>query len=374
MIKRMVIMLFAVGIVLGGLYGFQVFKAGMIKQVMASIANPAQTVSTTVAEETAWQDKIEAVGTLKAAKGADLALQVSGIVDKIEFQSGDTVKEGQPLLTLSAADDLAKLDSLRATADNLAITLRRDEEQLKIKAVSQATVDSDAASLKNAQALVAQQVALVDQKTLRAPFSGRLGIRAVDLGQFLTAGTSIVTLQALDQLFVDMYLPQKNISKLKVGQSIDMTIDAYPGKVFKGVLSAINSKVDTATRNVQVRATVANMDGALLPGMFGKVEIAAGSSQQFVTLPQTAVVYNPYGSLVFVIDKAASGDGKEKKVRQSFIKTGATRGDFVAVTEGVKVGDEVVTAGQIKLGNDSRVVIDNTKVPPAENAPAVVDH
>ena len=373
MIKRMVIMLIAVGIVLGGLYGFQVFKAGIIKQVMASIANPPQTVSTTVASESDWQDKIEAVGTMKAVNGADLALQVSGIVDKIEFQSGDTVKEGQPLLKLSAADDLAKLDSLRATADNLNITLRRDEEQLKIKAVSQATVDSDAANLKNAQALVAQQMALVDQKTLRAPFSGRLGIRAVDLGQFLTAGTSIVTLQALDQLYVDMSLPQKNISKLKVGQQIDMTVDAYPGKVFKGVLSAINSKVDSATRNVQVRATVENKDGSLLPGMFGKVEISAGSSQEFVTLPQTAVVYNPYGSLVYVIDKAQSGDGKEKKVRQSFVKTGSTRGDFVAVTDGIQAGDEVVTAGQIKLGNGSRVLIDNAKVPPAENAPAIQD-
>ncbi len=374
MIKRMVIMLIAVGIVLGGLYGFQVFKAGIIKQVMASIANPAQTVSTTVASQSDWQDKIEAVGTMKAVNGADLALQVSGIVDKIEFQSGDTVKEGQQLLKLSAADDFAKLDSLRATADNLAITLHRDEEQLKIKAVSQATVDSDAANLKNAQALVAQQMALVDQKTLRAPFSGRLGIRAVDLGQFLTAGTSIVTLQALDQLYVDMSLPQKNISKLKVGQSIDMTVDAYPGKVFTGVLSAINSKVDSATRNVQVRATVENRDGSLLPGMFGKVEILAGSSQEFVTLPQTAVVYNPYGSLVYVIDKAQSGDGKEKKVRQSFIKTGSTRGDFVAVTDGIKAGDEVVTAGQIKLSNGSRVLIDNTKVPPAENAPVLEDH
>ncbi len=374
MIKRMVIMLIAVGIVLGGLYGFQVFKAGIIKQVMASIANPAQTVSTTVAQQSEWQDKIEAVGTMKAVNGADLALQVSGIVDKIEFQSGDTVKEGQQLLKLSADDDLAKLDSLRATADNLSITLHRDEEQLKIKAVSQATVDSDAANLKNAQALVAQQMALVDQKTLRAPFSGRLGIRAVDLGQFLTAGTSIVTLQALDQLYVDMSLPQKNISKLKVGQSIDMTVDAYPGKVFKGVLSAINSKVDSSTRNVQVRATVENLDGSLLPGMFGKVEISAGSTQQFVTLPQTAVVYNPYGSLVYIIDNTQSGDSKEKKVRQSFVKTGSTRGDFVAVTDGIKPGDEVVTAGQIKLSNGSRVLIDNTKVPPAENAPVIADH
>lgn len=373
MIKRMVIMLIAVGAVLGGLYAFQVFKAGIIKQVIAGIANPAQTVSTAVAQVSDWQDKIEAVGTLKAANGADLALQVSGIVDKIQFQSGDEVKEGQALLQLSAADDVAKLDSLRATADNLAITLKRDEEQLKIKAVSQATVDSDAASLKNAEALVAQQMALVEQKTLRAPFSGRLGIRSVDLGQFLNAGTTIVTLQALDQLYVDMYLPQRNISTLQVGQKIDMSIDAYPGKVFTGTVSAINSKVDSSTRNVLVRASVENRDGSLLPGMFAKVEIEIGTSRKLITLPQTAVVYNPYGSMVFVVDASQPGNSKEKIVRQSFIKTGATRGDYVAITDGVKEGDEVVTAGQIKLSNGSKVLVDNSHVPTAEAAPVIED-
>ncbi|HWU62612.1 MAG TPA: efflux RND transporter periplasmic adaptor subunit [Ensifer sp.] len=373
MIKRMVIMLLIVGVVLGGLYGFQVFKAGIIKQVMAGIANPAQTVSTVVAESRDWQDKIEAVGTLKAINGADLALQVSGIVQDMTFQSGEKVNKGQVLLKLAADDDIAKLASLQATADNLAITLKRDQEQLKIKAVSEATVDSDVASLKNAQALVDQQKALVEQKTLRAPFSGRLGIRSVDFGQFLTAGTTIVTLQDLDSLYVDMYLPQKNISQLQVGQQISMDVDAYPGKSFAGTISAINSKVDSSTRNVQVRATMENRDGLLLPGMFGKVEIAVGTSRSLVTLPQTAVVYNPYGSLVFIIDKSQNADGKEHPVRQSFIKTGAVRGDNVSIVDGVKPGEEVVTAGQIKLRNGSRVVIDNSHVPTAEDNPVIKD-
>lgn len=372
MIKRMAIMLLATGTVLGGLYGFQVFKAGMIQQVMAKISNPPQTVSTAVADVTDWQTKIEAVGTLKAANGADLALQASGIVDEISFKSGDTVAAGQTLLKLTAHEDVAKLASLQATADNYRITLNRDQEQLKIKAVSQATVDSDVANLKNAQALVDQQQAVIDQKILRAPFAGRLGIRSADLGQYLTAGTTIVTLQSLDLLYVDMYLPQQTISELKTGQAITMTVDAYPGRTFAGQVSAISPKVDSSSRNVQVRATIDNTNGELLPGMFGRVEIAVGSSQKLVTLPQTAIVYNPYGSIAFIVDKGGEGQ-TQRAVRQTFVKTGNVRGDNVAVVDGIKPGDEVVIAGQIKLRNGSSVTVDNSHVPVAEDAPKITD-
>jgi len=372
MIKRMTIMLLATGTVLGGLYGFQVFKAGMIQQVMASIANPPQTVSTTVAALSDWQDEIEAVGTVKAANGADLALQASGIVEEISFKSGDTVNAGQTLLKLIAHEDVAKLASLQATAENYRITFNRDREQLKINAVSQATVDADEANLKNAQALVEQQQAVIDQKTLRAPFAGRLGIRSVDLGQYLNAGTTIVTLQSLDLLYVDMYLPQQAISQLRTGQSIAMTVDAYPGKTFAGQVSAINPKVDSSSRNVQVRATMTNTDGLLLPGMFGRVEIATGSIQALVTLPQTAIVYNPYGSVAFIVDKAPDGQ-KERTVRQTFVKTGIVRGDNVSITDGIQPGDEVVIAGQIKLRNGTPVVVDNSHIPQSQDAPVVTD-
>ncbi len=371
MIKRMTIMLLATGTVLGGLYGFQVFKAGVIQKVMASVANPPQTVSTTVADFTNWQDKIEAVGTVKAANGADLALQASGIVEEISFESGDMVAAGQVLLRLIAHEDTAKLASLQATADNYRITFNRDREQLKINAVSQATVDADEANLKNAQALVEQQQAIIDQKTLRAPFAGRLGIRSADLGQYLTAGTTIVTLQSQDLLYVDMYLPQQTISQLKSGQAIAMTVDAYPTKIFTGHISAISPKVDSSSRNVQVRATMDTTDGLLLPGMFGRVEIAVGSSQKLVTLPQTAIVYNPYGSVAFIVDKSA--EGRQREVRQTFVKTGSVRGDNVAITDGIKPGDEVVVAGQIKLRDGTPVVVDNTHVPTSEDTPVVTD-
>jgi membrane fusion protein (multidrug efflux system) len=370
MIKRMVIMLIGVGLIFGGLYGFQTFKAGMIKKVMAGMANPVQTVSTAVAATDAWQQKIEAVGSLKAVNGADLALQVSGIVKDISFKSGDSVSAGQTLLQLVADDDIAKLASLAATADNYAITLERDEQQFKIKAVSQATLDTDNANLKNAKALVAQQQALVDQKTLKAPFAGRLGIRSVDIGQFLSSGTTIVTLQALDPIFVDVYLPQQALSQIKVGQPITTVVDTFPDKSFNGVVAAINPKVETGSRNVLVRASMSNPDGQLLPGMFAKVAVSVGPPQQLVTLPDTAIVSNSYGDSVFIVDKGSDG---ALLARQNFVKTGLARGDQIAVTDGIKQGQTVVIAGQIKLRNGSPVKVDNTHVPTADAAPSIVD-
>ncbi|WP_377297055.1 efflux RND transporter periplasmic adaptor subunit [Rhizobium sp. SGZ-381] len=373
MIKRMVIMLLATGAVFGGLYWFQNFKSGIIKQVMASMSNPPQTVSTAIAARTDWQYELDAVGTLKAANGADLALEVSGIVKNISFKSGDTVTAGQTLLQLAAEEDVAKLASLQATLDNYVITLQRDKAQQLIKAVSQATVDSDTANVRNAQALVDQQKAVVAQKTLTAPFGGRLGIRSVDLGQYLTAGTTVVTLQSLDPLYVDVYLPQQALSQLKVGQEVNTSVDVYPGRVFKGEISAINPKVDTTTRNVLVRATIQNSDGALLPGMFSRVVIAVGSVQQLVTLPQTSIVYNPYGDSVFIVGDKSKSDQPQDVVRQVFVKTGSVRGDNVAVVDGVQPGDSVVIAGQIKLRNGTPVKVDNSHVPPAQDAPAITD-
>jgi membrane fusion protein (multidrug efflux system) len=365
----MAIMLVAVGIVGGGLYGFQTFKAGMIKKFLASSANPPQTISAVVAATGSWQPKIEAVGSLRAGSGADLALQASGIVQTINFKSGDAVQEGQTLLQLNADDDIAKLVSLEATADNFAVTLKRDQEQFKIHAVSQATLDTDAANLKNDRALVDQQKATVAQKTLKAPMDGRLGIRQIDIGQYLSAGTAIVTLQKLDPMIADFYLPQQGLSQIKVGQPVAVAIDAYPGKTFPGEIEAINAKVDSSSRNVEVWAAMKNPDGQLLPGMFARVTVSVGEPEPLVTLPQTAIVSNSYGDSVFLVDKRDGG----LVARQSFVKTGLVRGDQVAVTQGVRQGDTVVIAGQIKLRNGSLVVIDNDHVPIAQASPSIVD-
>ena len=367
MIKRMIFMLIAVGLVLGGFFAFQSFKAKMIGQVMARMANPPQTVSTITAEEQQWQPSVQAVGSLRAVNGADLSLEVAGIVDSIDFKSGDDVAAGQVLLRLRANDDEAKLQSLQAMADLAQINYDRDVKQWKAQAIAQAIVDTDQYNLKNARAQAEQQKAMVDKKVLRAPFAGHLGIRLVDLGQYLNAGTTVVTLQALDPIYADFYLPQQSLDRIKVGQTISAKIDTWPDRQFAGKIVAINPQVDPSSRNVQVRATLTNPDHALLPGMYATIDIDAGKPEQFVTLPQTAISYNPYGSTVYLVEQ----NGAAHTAKQVFVTTGSTRGDQVAVLSGVKPGDVVVTAGQMKLRNGSPVAIDNKVQPLAEATPVV---
>jgi membrane fusion protein, multidrug efflux system len=375
MTKRMIIMLVAVGVVFTAIFGFQVFKAAMIKKFMAAMGSPPQTISAAKVSSSEWQPQIEAVGSLRAVKGADLSLEVSGVVDSISFNSGDDVTEGAVLLKLRSDDDVAKLQSLQATAELNQITYDRDLKQFKIQAVSQANLDTDVANLKNAKAQAAQQQAILDKKTLRAPFTGHLGIRAVDLGQFLSAGTAIVTLQALDPIFLDFFVPQQAVAQVRLGQKVAVKIDAYTDQTFAGEITAINPRVDSSSRNVQIRATLKNADRKLIPGMYATVDIATGAPQNYVTLPQTAITYNPYGDTVYIVDsKGADAAGKPTMTaRQTFVTTGATRGDQVAILKGVSDGDMVVTAGQIKLHNGSTVLIDNSITPTADAAPVPID-
>jgi membrane fusion protein (multidrug efflux system) len=375
MIKRMLIMLVLFGVVLGGLFGFKVFVNGKIKEAMAGMANTPQTVSAAKAESSDWQPTIDAVGSLRAVRGADLSLEVSGVVEEILFQSGDEVQAGQILLRLRAEDEIAKLQSLEATAQLAQITYDRDVQLFKARAISQAVVDNDEANLRNFKAQVAQQKAIVDKKTLRAPFAGRLGLRQVDLGQFLSAGTVIATLQSLDPIFVDFLLPQQAVAQLTVGAKVEAKVDAFPDRMFTGKITAINPKIETASRNIQVRATLPNADQKLLPGMFATVQLETGAAQRLITLPQTAVSYNPYGSLVYLVDdKGKDPDGKPQlTARQVFVTTGATRGDQVAILKGVAEGDMVVTSGQIKLRNGVPVVVDNRVVPKNDPDPKILD-
>jgi len=372
MAKRMVIMLVAVAVVLGGFFGFQAFKAAMIKKVISAMSAPTQTVSAAKAEYTEWRPQIEAVGSLRAVKGADLSLEAPGVVDSIMFKSGDDVKQGALLLKLRSDDDAARLASLQATAELSQITYNRDLKQFKIQAVSQATLDSDAANLKNAKAQVSEQQAVLDKKSLRAPFAGHLGIRAVDVGQYLAPGTPIVTLQALDPIFLDFFVPQQAVDRMRIGQEVTAKIDAFADQTFSGEISAINPKIDASTRNIQIRATFKNPDHKLLPGMYATIGVATGTPHNYITLPQSAITYNPYGDIVYVVDKKAGASGKPQLfARQTFVTTGAQRGDQVAVLKGVNEGDMIVIAGQIKLHNGSPVSIDNSITPTADAAPVV---
>lgn len=373
MIKRMAVMLVLTGLVFGGIFGFQAFKSKMIRKYM-SAGQPPQTVSTTKAAFDQWQTQERAMGTLRAVRGADLAPEVAGIVQTIHFQSGEQVQAGMPLVQLNAEADAARLKSLEAAAALAQSTYLRDADQFKVKAISQATLDADAAALKSAKAQVEEQQALVAKKLIRAPFDGRAGIRAVDLGQYLSPGTKIVTLQSIDPVFVDFLVPQVALARYTVGQKVVVTTDSFPGQGFEGRVSALDTKVDPATRNVKVRATMRNPKRQLLPGMFVTVETASGGPVRLLTLPQTAISFNPYGNTVFVLEERKGADGKMGLVaQQKFITTGATRGDQVAVVSGLSEGETVVTSGQIKLRAGAVVVVNNDIKPSNEAAPRPKD-
>ncbi len=368
-------MLIVVGMVLAGIFGFISFKERMTKEFMLSQGEPQHTVSTTTAEFMDWLPKLKAVGSLQAVQGAEISAEVPGIVANIHFKQGDNVQYGTPLLQLRAGDDIAKLQSLKATAQLARITYLRDQAQFRAKAISKQTLDVDKANLDVALANVNQQQALVDKNLIRAPFTGRLGVRLVDVGQYLEAGASIGTLQALDPIFVDFFLPQQALATLKSGQKVTLETDAYPTQKFTGAITVINPKIDINTRNVLVRATLNNPAHKLLPGMYVTVAVATGQAQRYITLPRTAITFNSFGATVYRIEKSGQDEkGKPKLIaKQSFVTTGDTRGDQVAVLKGINEGDIVVTSGQIKLHNDAPVAIDNSVQPTNDSAPQPTD-
>jgi membrane fusion protein (multidrug efflux system) len=369
MTKRMIIMLISVGVVLGIVFTWEAVISPMfLKKFIASMANPPQTVSTAKAVTQDWQKEIVAVGSLRAQRGADLSTQVGGIVSAVHFESGAEVEAGTLLVELAAADDIAKLNALKAAASLANITYERDQRQLQAQAVSRQVVDTDEGNLKSAQAQVLQQQAIIDYKFIKAPFAGRLGIRQIDVGQYISPGLPIVSLQSLDSVFVDFTLPQQTIAQIKVGQKVTALVDSFPGTEFIGTIAALNSKIDLTTRNIQVRATIPNPDHKLLPGMFSTVRIAIGDVQKLVTLPQTAITYNPYGSTVFIVDDKKDDSGKSQlSARQVFVTAGDTRGDQVSVLKGISDGETVVTAGQLKLRNGSPLNVNN-EVQPTNDA------
>lgn len=372
MMKPLLIVVLVTVVVIGGILGFKAFIGMKIGQFAKAAALAPQTVSTVIATNSAWQPHIEAVGSLRAVRGADLSAEAQGIVDEIDFDSGNDVPAGKVLLRLRLYDDPAKLAQLRAAAELAEQTMKRDEAQFEAQAISQQQIDTDVSTLKAARAQVTAQERVIDEKIIKAPFAGRLGIRQVDLGQYLNAGTTVVTLQALDPILIDFYIPQQALEHVRIGQRMAARVDTYPGEEFSGTVESINSKVDVSSRNVQVRASFRNADKRLLPGMFATVSIDAGAAHQEITLPQTCITYNPYGDTVYVIQHGAGRDSTGRPVdavQQRFVKLGATRGDQVAVLSGVSEAEIVVSAGQMKLRNGSPVVIDNMVEPANEPHP-----
>jgi membrane fusion protein, multidrug efflux system len=370
--KRMLIMLIAVGLLVGGLVGFNVFKGIMMQKYMGKGGLPPATVTAMKADYQLWQPQLTAVGTLRAVRGVDVTTEVAGLVRTINFKAGDEVREGQVLAQLNADSDIALLHSLQAAADLASTIYERDKAQLAAEVISKAQVDTDAGDLKSKQAQVAQQQATVDKKTLRAPFAGRLGISIVNPGQYLNPADKLVTLQTLDPIYVDFFLPQQQLPQVAIGQAVTLTADAYPGVEFPAKINAINSKVDINTRNVQVEATAPNSKLLLVPGMFANVRVNTGEQNRYLTLPQTSITFNPYGSTVFVAKASDKAEDKDDKgnakliAQQVFVTTGPTRGDQIAILKGIEPGTQIVTSGQVKLKNGTPLIIDN-KVQPTNN-------
>ncbi|MDQ6950220.1 MAG: efflux RND transporter periplasmic adaptor subunit [Mariprofundales bacterium] len=366
MTKRMIIMLLLVGMVFAAIIGYQMFSARMMKKYLASQGRPAATVTTMKAQRQSWQPQLHAIGTLRAIEGVEVSAEIAGVVKQIHFRSGDWVKQGDLLLEIDSIGDVARLQSLRANRKLAEINLGRDQSQFAIHAVSKSQLDAARAALTSSRALEAQQQDVVDKKHIRAPFAGRLGISEVNLGQFLKPAQNIVSLQNIRTLFVDFNLPQKYIGQLHAGQSFLITSNAH-AQGNRGQISAIDTVVNRNTRNLLVEGMIDNANGGLLPGMFVNVALDVGSAQQQLTLPQTAVSYNAYGSTVFVVQQKK---GREKPTAQQvFVKTGDRRGDQITVLSGIHQGDIVVTSGQMKLKNGTPLIINNKTLPANDAAP-----
>lgn len=375
MTQRMLTMLIAVAILFTFIFGLKMIKGYWNWKTMMASQEVGITVSTLNAKYQKWQPHIRAAASLRAVRGVDVTTELAGLVRKIYFTPGTQAKAGQLLVDLNFDSDLALLHSLQANANLAKITYNRDVAQYAIKAVSKQTVDTEEGNLKSLQAQVEQQAAIVAKKRIRAPFSGNLGVSAVNPGQNLNPGDKVVTLQALDPIWVDFYVPQQQLVQLANHQPVTVTLNTYPNKIFSGKITTIDPKVDPATRNVQVEATISNPKFLLLPGMFATAEVSSGKLKRYITLPQTAISFNSYGDTVYIV----KNKGKDKKghpiliATQVLVTVGETRGDQVAIVKGIKEGETVVTAGQLKLKNGDRVLINNSILPSNNPAPKIVD-
>jgi membrane fusion protein (multidrug efflux system) len=377
--KYLVFFVVLLGLFLAVVFGFGFVKftqiQGFIKLAKSGAFEPPPTaVTTDVAKESEWQPTLQSVGSITAVNGVTISTDLAGIVRQIAFESGNKVRSGDLLVRLDTVQEEAQLHQAEAQRDFASVTLKRDKDLVEKHAIAQSDYDNAEAVFRQAQATVDQFNALIARKTLRAPFDGVTGIRQVNLGQYLKEGDMVVTLQAFDPIYVNFSLPQQDLSKLAVGQPVALRVDAYEDQSFQGKITAINSLVDQATRNIQVQATFANSDSRLRPGMFAKVSVIMNEKQNVVAIPATAIHYAPYGDSIFIVSEMKDPQGKEYKgVKEQFIKTGQSRGDMIAITSGLKPGDEVVTSGVFRLKTGAHVSVNNQIKPGTDLAPNPAD-
>jgi membrane fusion protein, multidrug efflux system len=398
MVKRFLIAAIIVGLFLGGAGYFNlVFKPKMIGEFMAKMVPPPATVTAEPAKTENWIDRVRAIGTLVAIEGVDVAPQVGGMVTDYFFDSGHDVEKGEKLVKLDTSVEEADLADNKATLQQANLDFDRQTNLVKKGATSQAVLDQTIAKRDSALAAVQRVEAIIAQKTITAPFAGRLGLRHMEKGQYMSPGQAMVWLQALDPIWVDFPVPEGTVGKFMIGSAIELAADAYPGQLFKGEVEAFDAKLGQDTRTLMVRATVPNPDRKLLPGMFANVAVLAGSANEFVTVPRTAVTYSLYGDSVWVVKEGAPAPAASSAptasaepvasavtadvtpvgsipaepkltVERRFVRVGPTEGDRLAILEGVKAGEEVVTSGQLKLQPGATIKVDNSSAlkPPAE--------
>lgn len=373
--RPMVIMLVSVTVLFVLVFGYQIIKHLFIQYAMQKNTAPVVTVSAMRVHYSWWQPKILTYGSMRSVNGVYVTTELAGLVRAVYLKPGSDVKEGDSLVQLNADSDKALLHSLEAQEKLAEIIYHRDKAQFAAKAISKAALDTDEQNLKNLMAQVAQQEANVAKKTLKAPFSGRLGVSTVNVGQYLNPGDQVVTLQALDPLYADFFIPQQRLAELHIGAIVNVKTDTYPDKVFTGKVTTINPIVDVNTRNVQIEATIANPQSEIYPGMFVSAEVYTNPMKKYLTLPQTAISFNPYGEIAYIVQqKGKDKNGKPQlSVLQTFVTTGEKRGDQIAILDGLKEGEMVVTSGQLKLKNGSIVVINNSVVPNNNPAPVAID-
>ncbi|PSS46299.1 efflux RND transporter periplasmic adaptor subunit [Pseudomonas sp. BBP2017] len=378
--RRMLIMLGVVMLLLLILGGYKAFSIYQQVQIF-SAPKPPISVAAAESSERAWQNRLPAVGSLTALQGVDLRLETDGTVKTLQFESGQKVSKGQPLLQLDSDVETALLGTALADLGLAQVDFNRGSQLVGSQAISRGEFDRLSAQYKRSKAVVDQLKAALAKKSISAPFSGTIGIRQVDVGDFLASGTVIATLQDLSSLYVDFFVAEQAVPKLSIGQQVLVSVAAYPQQTFPGTISAINPKVEDSTRNVQVRATLANPEGKLLPGMFSSLQILLPSPQPQVVVPESAVTYTLYGNSVYVAVAKKTEDGQVQKnaegqpqliAERRFVETGERRDGLVVIRKGLKAGEQVVTAGQLKLTQGASISIspDKTLQPPASSHPS----
>jgi membrane fusion protein (multidrug efflux system) len=375
--KKIIIAVVLVLAVVGGLAGVKTLQIKTLIEAGKNYRQPPTAVSSAVAHQEKWQDTLDAVGSISAVQGVNVTPEVAGAVVKIAFESGAVVSKGDLLVKLDTSSEDAQLKAAEAQLDWARVSAERARKLRADTTMSQSELDQAEAAFKQAQANVDVIRATIEKKTIRAPFAGKLGIRLVNLGQYLDTGKPIVSLQSLSPVYVDFSLPQQDLAQLKTGMHVRLTSDAYPNQKFEGVLTAINPDLDDVTRSVRLQATLDNTNQLLRPGMFAKIQVLLPGEQNVLVIPATSILSAPYGDSVFVIESStnapATTNGPALEVRQQFVRTGRARGDFVSIESGLKSGDRVVTSGLFKLRNQMPVVENNEMAPKAAETPKPSD-